>query len=631
MLDWFSRLFASQPAQILRAFTPEGVLILLDARIDGAVALTSAEALGYIQQLSGEERLQETTDGLLLPWSGVYDILEEPRGASELGILLLPPIKRLTPNLRSENSLSSADFFVAVDGWRDPNGHPVEDVSVIGAVAYIGQTPVLLPRHSFDLMFHLASFYDQPQRDENYNRRAWGELRQLAVSAGAGLDQFLFSNVILSPERLSIELGRHDSGGVGVVEIEPWFAGAPDNWLHHFDNFSQVRDLYEIPTADGIVQVIVTPKVKTVLQAIKQMPGRRVAGALAERFVSNPFATLGGAASEVIDSDQFEQAREKAGIAFQRFTTRVNTDAEGTPSEIGVLIESATSTEASSAYERFSNSRELGHFINGIESRLKTGGEIFHWRGYDLQLLGDTSREVETLTLAFKAWTRPHITIRYAEVADLTRYSDRVTGIGVQKPLISQYIPRGNDEDSWFPDQSAAGGGPALRPVVVTLPTNSGKDVEVPVTPEVIQVVKELIARAKVSALPTIEWPELGVCVSLDAAEETVAQVEEVWEKPADGNSKLSEPRGERQARERKELLLRANVETAEYFEKHQAALRFDPSRAPALPESLSTAVKLKDHQIVGIAWMQNLLEQAPDYCRGAVLADDMGLAACRT
>ena len=111
-------------------------------------------------------------------------------------------------------------------------------------------------------------------------------MRELAIEVGAKLDQFLYSNVIVTPEKLVIELERNSPGGVGVVQVEPWFSGAPDNWLEHFDTHSKVEDIYQIPTSDGIVQVIITPKVKVVLQAIKQMPGRRVAGSLGERFVS---------------------------------------------------------------------------------------------------------------------------------------------------------------------------------------------------------------------------------------------------------------------------------------------------------------------------------------------------------
>ena len=37
----------------------------------------------------------------------------------------------------------------------------------------------------------------------------------------------------------------------------------------------------------------------------------------------------------------------------------------------------------------------------------------------------------------------------------------------------------------------------------------------------------------------------------------------------------------------------------------------------------LRVDVTLKDHQLEGVAWLQHLFEKAPDYCRGAVLADD--------
>ena len=44
------------------------------------------------------------------------------------------------------------------------------------------------------------------------------------------------------------------------------------------------------------------------------------------------------------------------------------------------------------------------------------------------------------------------------------------------------------------------------------------------------------------------------------------------------------------------------------------------------LPRSLRPDVGLKKHQLHGIAWFQHLVSKAPHECRGALLADDIGL-----
>lgn len=624
MFDWASRLFQPKVPKISRLFNEEGILILLDARHTEAEELSSSEALGYVQQLSGEERFSESSEGLLLPWSEVYLILEDLTGADELGILGLPKVQHLVPKLLSENTLISPDFTVGLDGWRGEDGKDLNDVLTVGALAYVGTRHVLLPPRSYQLLKKLESFYDVSVRTQDYNRRLWGEMRQMAVEAGAVLDQFLYSNVILTPETLAIQLNRQSPAGVSVVEIEPWFAGAPDNWLTIFDGLSKVRDIYEIPTQQGICQVIVTPKIKKVLQAIKKMPGRRVAGAFGEKFLSNPFAVFGGDADDVIDPDQFEQAREEAGILFQRFTARVLTDSQGEISEIGILVQRLGIIEASSTYEGFANPRDLGQFINGIETRLKTGSELYQWCGHDLDLTGDTPREIETLKIAYAQWLRPQITIRYADVADLKRYSERIVGIGVQKPLVSQYIPRSGEEEGWFPEDNLDREGKA-RPVTVNIPDAGGKEFQAAVTPEIAQTVRELVSNAKKAGVDYVEWPELGTHVPLAAAEDVANQSEEMWAKPED-RERASSERKAKNAKERKELLLRANVESAEYLELRLGELKLAPARKPSIPSTIRPDVQFKDHQLVGISWMQNLIENSPEFCRGAVLADDMGL-----
>jgi Superfamily II DNA/RNA helicases, SNF2 family len=51
------------------------------------------------------------------------------------------------------------------------------------------------------------------------------------------------------------------------------------------------------------------------------------------------------------------------------------------------------------------------------------------------------------------------------------------------------------------------------------------------------------------------------------------------------------------------------------------------PNNSQALlPNSLRESINLKQHQLQGVAWLQHLWNNAPQHCRGALLADDMGL-----
>jgi len=626
---WASRLFGSAARKVVRrVFSEDGVLIVVEGELADSEAIDATSMIGYLAQLNDEGRLSEVAIGtLLLPWHEVYEILETAEGKEELAALALPPIQPLYPRLVSEGVLASENFTVGVNGWRAGESTDLDDVTCMGAIAYVNDAKVLLPRGSYRVMTKLREFFATNPRTPDFNRSFWGSLRNEAVQAGAVLDEFLYSTIVLTPEKLTIELQRSNPGGVNVVEVEPWFAGAPANWIEHFDSLSKVHNLYSIPTPQGIVQVVITPKVRAVLQAIKAMPGRRVAGDLGERFVTNPMATLGGAAEGIIDPAQFEQAREEAGFTFKRFMAKVILNEANETIQVGLEIRELANDTAWLQYERFADAEDLRRFITRADLRYSTGNELFSWRGHDLQLLGDTPRELETLKLAFDDWTRHRVSIRFAEISDLAKYSPRVEGIGIQKPLVSPYLPR--PDGSPFGEDRDDVSGIDAKTVVVNLPVKDGKEITVLLTPADVAEVEARIKSAKKSGSDAITWPDTDTRVDLLEAESTVESVRNAWRDPAPDPGAPpavtdGAPKPKRGARQ--ELLLRANVESAQYRETRAEILKPDPSRRPVLPASLLPDVKLKDHQLVGIAWLQNLIEQGPDYCRGAILADDMGL-----
>jgi SNF2 family DNA or RNA helicase len=70
---------------------------------------------------------------------------------------------------------------------------------------------------------------------------------------------------------------------------------------------------------------------------------------------------------------------------------------------------------------------------------------------------------------------------------------------------------------------------------------------------------------------------------------------------------------------------IKPNIATVDYFEQRQDML-LTRSNSPHLPRALKPDVRLKEHQLDGLAWLQHLFSYSPGECRGAVLADDMGL-----
>jgi hypothetical protein len=233
------------------------------------------------------------------------------------------------------------------------------------------------------------------------------------------MDGFLVKNVVLTPDKLEIGLRKGGGDGLNVVEVIPTFAGAPETWLRLFDERREVPHRYDIPTPEGIVQVLIAPDVKTVLQAIKRFPGRRLAGARAEAFLINPFAALGEAASATIDEEQFLDARQQAGLEFDRFTAHIERDALHYPTSVGLSI-GVPSPDGSVAttIELFADDGELAAFIDDVDKALAESRQLCAWNGYDFELMGESRDEVKRLrkpsrndaSRASSSATRPSLT-----------------------------------------------------------------------------------------------------------------------------------------------------------------------------------------------------------------------------
>ena len=217
----------------------------------------------------------------LVPYDGLFRIMEDPAYTEVCKDVQVPPLRSLAPRLVSHGSLSDTHFSIAIEGWIDEHGMALNGLTaVIGAVATVGGENCLLPRSTWALLDRIRAFTTRSdaERDERSHRIMWGEIRRLALEARARLDEFLHRTVVLTPERIRIGLRRSDLQGDKIIEVMPDFDGAPENWLHVFDSNESVRDRYDLPTADGIVQVMVAPDVRTVLEQIKRMTGRRVLG-----------------------------------------------------------------------------------------------------------------------------------------------------------------------------------------------------------------------------------------------------------------------------------------------------------------------------------------------------------------
>ena len=324
--------------------------------------VASPLAVNVLDELCASGLASEQDGAIAIDWDSIYSLLADPERQPAISILEIPPMGEIRPRLRSSNTLDDPDFEIAINGWVDSSGRV--DATKIGAIALTPSGLQLLRRSSFELAKAVNEFWSDDRRTPSSNRYHWGRIRTLAVQASAVLDQFLAHTIVLTPEKLQIRLKDANVADSSVVEVQPWFAGAPESWLNQFDRAEKVKDRYEIAVDEGLIEILVTPQVRTVLRAIKAMPGRRTAGVAAERFLHNPFAALGPDAVDVLSEDQFEEARHEAGIEFERFSCKLTIE-EGYVTQVGVIVESF-GAEAP-IYERFGSPNDLRAFIAKVE------------------------------------------------------------------------------------------------------------------------------------------------------------------------------------------------------------------------------------------------------------------------
>lgn len=413
-----------------------------------------AELVLLLRQLEEEGFAELHGDGASLQWSAYYTLTESPEHGGALGLLGLPKPEAWKPVLASNGTLSDVNFSISIRGWLDPHGQrPDGNVGIEGAVLTAGGKSAIMPEAAWRMVQAIAEQRGRKdgERAPETNKRDWSTIRGHASRAGADLTDYLRKTVVLTPERLLIELRKGHVVGDTLVEVLPGFDGAPPRWLEMFDRLDAVPERYEIPDGNGLVHVLLSEEARTVLREIRRMPGRRIAGERAEAFVRNPFATLGPDAVKVIDPEQFERAREDAGIVFASFTAKVSRDDAGHLYEVALIVEETFRGSVQAEQVKFEGPAALDSFVKKLEAKMAAGAQCCHWQGFDLEILGDTPDQAALLRGALRDWQRPN-RISAADIFDLSKYSERVGGFGVEKPYYSAFIAKKSEDAGWFPE-----------------------------------------------------------------------------------------------------------------------------------------------------------------------------------
>ncbi|MBF0141335.1 MAG: restriction endonuclease [Magnetococcales bacterium] len=575
------------------------------------------ELVQFLTQIEDEGFATLDGDTVSIAWHDLYRLMASQDYSESIGLLGLPPVECWRPTLESHGSLTDPGFSITLAGWSGPDGRrPRGNVSIEGAVLRVEGREALLPKGVWETVEAVSTFYrsrvERGVSDADSNRRAWAAVRAKAVGV-ADLSDFLAKTVVLTPEKLTIDLRRTLGTDDKIIEVIPGFPDQPRRWLEMFDRLGKVPERYEIPDGEGLIHVLVPQDVQVVLREIKRMPGRRIAGDRAEAFLRNPYATLGPVAEAVIDPEQFEQAREMAGISFARFTARIKRNKDGHPLEVALLIEESLGENIGTEESKFESITDLREFLKKLDAKIAKGAQCCHWKGFDLEILGDTPDQAEILRCALVDMQG----FKLFELLDLSRYSERIEGFGVEKPYYSPYIARKDEDGGWFPENVEFG--------LLYTPEGGGETIAVPLTGDRLSDFREAIAKAKKEKHDTFTFPGCPNPLPVAWAEDAVGTFGSAIDDVHKGIFDPEQAKAKGRAKERKGLVIKPNVDMLDY-EERRGALALPSDYTVVLPLSLRPDIVLKDHQRVGVAWLQHLWSESPKNCRGVLLADDMGL-----
>jgi len=587
---------------------PECVRSGLDAEIASLLAQLEEEGFGGWEEGS-----------FSVPWDSIFQLGDSSQYADVYRIMGLPPIAPWRPVLQSSGGFTDEDFSIYVVGWiASASGHVEDLATVTGAVVQHNESLSMMGTAAWAAVSSIRKFHqrDAHERTADSNRRAWAEIRKHALAADADLTDFLRHTVVVSPDRLRLELRRGNEGAPDLVEVIPTFDGSPSRWIEFFDRIAEVPERYDIPDQEGLTHVLLPEETRSVLKEIKRLPGRRVVGERAEAFVRNPFAMLGPDANAVIDPAEFELEREAAGLALTSFTPSLVRDTTGILIGVGLRVEEAKQSKVREELLPFENSDELQKFILKITHRIECNAQCCSWNGFDLEILGDTSEHISVLQSALVEWrmSKPFVA---SEILDLSRYSERIEGFGVEKRYYCPFIARKSDGIPWVPENLVSG--------ILFTPTDSQDPTALELDARTLEAFRREAQSAQADSQDSFTFPGCPRPISTSEAQQILETLDEA-RRDISNNQFHPDKRGKGQrSTERRGLVVKPNIIELDY-EERRGGLTPPIGLSPRLPSSLKPDIPLKDHQQDGVKWLQHLWTKSPNDCRGALLADDMGL-----
>lgn len=617
---WSDRGLAFQFGRDFITANTEG---LLDASLD----LNQGDSLlvAYLAQLVIDKVAEIGIKSVFIPWIDLYKLLNDPAHIDVITFLRLPDACALRPVLDNIGSLSEPGFEVTVSTWTDGKREVRLDQRIGAVVTYEGAS-AMLSEAAWATANEIALFSTRAAADrtQHANELAWGRIRHVADQAGAMYaSRYLETTYVVTPQTLRLPMVKDDTPFGRVITVNPTFDQAPDGWLKAFDGFNSVQSHYDLTRGAGRVRVVISEQVRQVLEVIKRdMPGRRVSGARAEKFFHNPWAFLGESAHDVIREEDFAEDRGAAGAVAAVFSV-VPRLAEGRLNSIDLVVtEHYAGGSAQTSTQPFVDAAELAVFVTSLERALYEDRERFPWQEYDLSVDAESALQWEQGKQFLHLWlTQPAEKIMFLDIYELDGYSGRIEGIGAAKtiyvPVMQRPSTEGKEDSGWIPAD--------LTPMVrVTLQGHQGQ-ILVPLTKQWVENFEKQVSAAEASGAAELKNDALPSALATGQARNLVDGFHSMLSaQDKMKGDRLSIPKEMRSGKET--LLVKMNFHGVDYAEERKTSLVMPEGAKAKLPKSLRAEVGLKKHQDYGVAWFQHLVSKSPSECRGALLADDMGL-----
>lgn len=568
----------------------------------------------YLNQLEEEDYASRDSVKWTISWGQAYSIINNHEHQTSLNLLAIPEQTIVKPEIVGTGSLSDEHFSLSVKSWILPDGSSAPVSARKGAVIEHNNKSYLMTADAWNCFSEIKNFHIQKRSHpgEELNKSSWALIRKYGEKADAVMDVFLEKTIVLKPDQLQLKLNKSNALNTSVIQISPEFESQPKNWIQTFDKFQTVQDQYHISSDDGsITHLIIEPEVKSVLETVKSMPARTVAGDKALMFIKNPYATLGEDAQKVLDEKHYEGQVKSAGISFYRFYVEpVLNQVENKIENIRLILTPLGNAEIPDKIHTFLTPYEFKSFASEVSIKVSSHLPCCYWKSYELELSDVNDSMLIGIAELADRWLQEAQGKVFENVLDMSQYGDRVIGIGVATSITSPYIKKEKTED-WIELVQIQELGFDTE-ILSKWDDASYLDYEMFI--DNIQV-------AKLHGNERVLMPGIDLEIPLKKAE-LVAQI---WEKKFKKDGQGGVVGEEKFTKVRSVLLLDDNIDTVKYIENRVDFLTLDDP-VPTLPSCIRPEILLKDHQLYGVAWLQNLLNKSPTHVTGCLLADDMGL-----